>query len=110
MQPIRKSHTIPKHPQVWAALSHWKKKKAVEENFVNMGDTDQKKAGFENLKKIVDNDIRVIVCVCGGDGSITWIIEEMAKHKVDFMKAPITTLPMGTGNDFSQELGWGATI
>lgn len=52
----------------------------------------------------------VRLLVCGGDGTITWILSEIDKLKartnipVDF---PIATIPLGTGNDLSRTLSWG---
>ena len=47
------------------------------------------------------------VIVCGGDGSVMWVVEEMIHYKIDSEKCPIGILPFGTGNDFSRVLGWG---
>ncbi len=47
------------------------------------------------------------IIVCGGDGSVMWVVEEMILYKIDHEKCPIGILPFGTGNDFSRSLGWG---
>lgn len=47
------------------------------------------------------------VIVCGGDGTVMWVVTEMKKHDVKIIEAPIGVIPLGTGNDFSRELGWG---
>ncbi len=44
---------------------------------------------------------------CGGDGTIMWVVSELSKHGIDPMSTPIAVIPLGTGNDFSQALGWG---
>ena len=48
--------------------------------------------------------------ICGGDGTVTWIIMEMDKYNVPTTEFPFAIIPLGTGNDFSLSLGWGATI
>jgi len=48
--------------------------------------------------------------ICGGDGTVMWVATELKNFEIDHMKCPIAMLPLGTGNDFSQVLGWGKTI
>ena len=45
--------------------------------------------------------------VCGGDGTVMWVVEELVKAGIDLQNCPIGILPFGTGNDFSRVLGWG---
>lgn len=47
------------------------------------------------------------VIVCGGDGSVMWVIDEMLRYDINQERCPIGILPFGTGNDFSRVLGWG---
>lgn len=45
--------------------------------------------------------------VCGGDGTVMWVVNQLVKNNIQSKKAPIAVIPLGTGNDFSRCLGWG---
>lgn len=49
----------------------------------------------------------VKVIVCGGDGTVLWVVEEIVKAKIDLENIIIGIIPIGTGNDFSRATGWG---
>eukprot|EP01100_Stratorugosa_tubuloviscum_P012049 TRINITY_DN5543_c0_g1_i1.p1 TRINITY_DN5543_c0_g1~~TRINITY_DN5543_c0_g1_i1.p1 ORF type:complete len:485 (+),score=201.31 TRINITY_DN5543_c0_g1_i1:59-1513(+) len=50
-------------------------------------------------------NLRIIVC--GGDGTVRWILETL--HKLNFeIKPAVAVLPLGTGNDIARVLGWGS--
>lgn len=66
-----------------------------------------KEKGFNLLKKYVDEKKKVIGVICGGDGTVMWVVSEIAKHEIDPMSVPLAIIPLGTGNDFSRNLGWG---
>lgn len=36
-----------------------------------------------------------------------WVVTEMVKYNIKIFNVPIGVIPLGTGNDFSRELGWG---
>ncbi|KAL8579647.1 hypothetical protein ACOMHN_025599 [Nucella lapillus] len=49
------------------------------------------------------------ILICGGDGSIGWVLSEI--DKLDLHKqCQVGVLPFGTGNDLARVLGWGAAF
>jgi diacylglycerol kinase (ATP) len=59
------------------------------------------------LKLLVERNFNVKVIICGGDGTVMWVISELNKYNIDTELTPLAIIPLGTGNDFSQYLGWG---
>jgi diacylglycerol kinase (ATP) len=45
--------------------------------------------------------------VCGGDGTVMWVLDLLIKFNVDIDNCPIGIVPFGTGNDFGRVTGWG---
>lgn len=62
--------------------------------------------GLERVKMESETK-KVKVIVCGGDGTVLWVVEEIVKYNIDLNNVMIGIIPIGTGNDFSRSTGWG---
>ncbi|KRX77753.1 putative diacylglycerol kinase K06A1.6 [Trichinella sp. T6] len=50
------------------------------------------------------------ILVCGGDGTVSWVFSSLDAMKIPSSRyPPIGIIPLGTGNDLSQTMGWGST-
>lgn len=52
---------------------------------------------------------RVHAVVCGGDGTVLWVVSLVGEQGMDLTKIVFCIIPIGTGNDFSRCLGWGGS-
>ncbi|RUS13820.1 ATP-NAD kinase-like domain-containing protein, partial [Endogone sp. FLAS-F59071] len=100
----------------------------VQMQVYNVLDDEDRERGFATLKaaeRIIEegstvpesNEIgevaktrQIHVWSAGGDGTVMSVFEELVKYNVDMDKVYFSCIPFGTGNDFSQILGWGRTI
>lgn len=46
----------------------------------------------------------------GGDGTTSWVLKSLVENKIDLNLCIIIPFPFGTGNDFSNALGWGVNV
>lgn len=60
----------------------------------------------EILESFTTSFSRLRILVCGGDGTVSWIVSTMEKMKIQRVP-PIAILPLGTGNDLARIHGWG---
>ncbi|KAM5291029.1 diacylglycerol kinase kappa [Glossophaga mutica] len=68
---------------------------------------DLSKGGPEAGLSMFKNFARFRIIVCGGDGSVSWVlslIDALELHE----KCQLAVIPLGTGNDLARVLGWGA--
>lgn len=53
--------------------------------------------------------VKCRVLVCGGDGSVAWVLNTVHEMNLDD-KVSVAICPIGTGNDLSRVMGWGREI
>ncbi|KAI9267434.1 hypothetical protein BY458DRAFT_437118, partial [Sporodiniella umbellata] len=53
---------------------------------------------------------QIHVWSAGGDGTVMSVFELLVENQIDLDLTFFSCIPFGTGNDFSQVLGWGRTI
>lgn len=73
----------------------------------NMRDQQQRTTGFQQLAARLATHAPAILVICGGDGTVMWVVTEMSNFNIDHAQVPIAIIPLGTGNDFARVLGWG---
>ena len=83
-------------------------KPSIHVFFYDLFDVPNRMKGLQTVKRYQDEyDMRVIIC--GGDGSVLWVVQEVIDAGADLEKIIFGIIPIGTGNDFSRSLGWTVT-
>ena len=47
-----------------------------------------------------------MVIVCGGDGTVSWVLNKLSNYVIKLSDLIFGILPIGTGNDMCRSLGW----
>ncbi|XP_041910242.1 diacylglycerol kinase kappa [Arvicola amphibius] len=68
---------------------------------------DLSKGGPEAGICMFKNFSRFRVLVCGGDGSVSWVLSTIDAFNVHD-RCQLAVIPLGTGNDLARVLGWGS--
>ena len=77
----------------------------------NITDVDDYKKG-KNFIKYYLNDFpeeKIKILIGGGDGSVLSIIEDLYKEKIKLEECIFGAIPLGTGNDLSNAMGFDST-
>lgn len=65
---------------------------------------------WKSLEKNVLFDPKMKIVVCGGDGTVNWVASMLSEYygiDKDCFRPPLSVIPLGTGNDLSNMLGFG---
>ncbi|XP_006913468.1 diacylglycerol kinase kappa [Pteropus alecto] len=68
---------------------------------------DLVKGGPEAGLSMFKNFARFRIVVCGGDGSVSWVLSLIDAFELH-ERCQLAVIPLGTGNDLARVLGWGA--
>ena len=78
--------------------------------FYDLKDVPSLTKGIRRLKmhltKLTKDKLRVIIS--GGDGTVGWVLNILKNADIALEDIVFGILPLGTGNDFSRTLNWGA--
>jgi diacylglycerol kinase (ATP) len=77
-------------------------------HLIDLFDPSSKSQGLELVKNFLANSTDFRVIVCGGDGTIPWVLSELLGQGLNLTQIIFGIIPIGTGNDFSRSIGWGS--
>eukprot|EP00392_Amoebophrya_sp_AT5.2_P005412 g5421.t1 len=69
------------------------------------GSAEERRSKVHDVEQERARPVRFLVC--GGDGTATWILNEMSRFPQLQRQVPVAICPLGTGNDLARSLGWG---
>ena len=75
--------------------------------FIDLFEPDSRLQGLELIKNFLRDDQQFRVIICGGDGTIPWVLSCILSEGISLTRIVFGIVPIGTGNDFSRSLGWG---
>ncbi len=78
----------------------------MELNIIDLFDSLALEHGFGMMSSDMDNNKLVFVIICGGDGTISWVINDLSLRNIKMSSLIFGILPIGTGNDLCRSLGW----
>lgn len=52
--------------------------------------------------------MEIHIVICGGDGTVVWVMSEVHDYGIDTENVVFSVIPIGSGNDFSRTLNWGS--
>jgi diacylglycerol kinase (ATP) len=64
-------------------------------------------ATIEQALNIYSSLANTRICICGGDGTVGWVLSRLIENFPPLQNPPASICPLGTGNDLSRVLGWG---
>jgi diacylglycerol kinase (ATP) len=64
-------------------------------------------ATIEQALSIYSSLVNIRICICGGDGTVGWVLSRLVETFSSLRNPPASICPLGTGNDLSRVLGWG---
>ncbi|KAI8990975.1 ATP-NAD kinase-like domain-containing protein [Mycotypha africana] len=83
------------------------------ERMVKWGRLPTLESQKDELSSEMDEQVKsrhIHVWSAGGDGTVMSVFELLVRHNIDLNHIFFSCIPLGTGNDFSQVLGWGRTL
>ncbi|KRX04589.1 ATP-NAD kinase-like domain [Pseudocohnilembus persalinus] len=79
----------------------------VEMHFHSLSEEKSRNLAFDEIQKLQNLKQNAICIVCGGDGSVMWLVSMLTDYGIQFDHISIGIIPLGTGNDYSRTTGWG---